>query len=366
MSGNNHLAGGAGPGIGPGIRSVAAPAMQIDNVASMMAAVEGNGFALQHASANVRDNKQVVLRAVTNVGNALQYASEGLRADPDVVMCAVDNYGFALRHAALPLRNNPAIVLRAVAQYYDALMYASEELRSNKEFVKRVISRPNCGYALRCASPELRDDAEMMRLAIEHETPNGGVTLCYASDKWLRDKEFAHECITRNWANWNCMAPELKRDRGLVLAAIESARVNHELTYNIVEHMDPLLRADKEVMLAAVARNAAWYVLAAPELRRDPDMVRTALATGCRINDAETQIFASEMQKLLAAVPAEFRNGAYYDTCVQRVSQLAVKEAAQRAARAERDAEFWAYEGEEDAQEDAQPLAQDVQPSAQD
>jgi hypothetical protein len=47
-----------------------------------------NGFALQHASTELRADLTVVMAAVANCGYALRYASPELQTDRDVVLVA--------------------------------------------------------------------------------------------------------------------------------------------------------------------------------------------------------------------------------------------------------------------------------------
>ena len=308
----------------------------------VMCAVGTWGYALEYAADALRDHTGVVMLAISASGEALQYASERLRGETDVVMHAVSKRGSALQYAAEALRGMPVIVLRAVAQQSDAFMYASLSLRADREFVQRVISQPHCGYALEHASTELRDDEAMMRLAVEHEctgmwlSVNRRVTLSYASPKWCSDKKFVKACIARHCVNWRFMAADLKRDRDLLLAAFRSAHLNRQMRFtlfnrqmqrHVVDQMDPSFHADKQVMLAAVDCKAAWYLLAAPQLQRDPDMLRATLATGCRSgDDDDASITSSELQKVLAAVPEGFRNGKDYRACTWRARELADRE----------------------------------------
>ena len=94
----------------------------------LLAAVERNGDALQHASSELQADRAVVLTAVANSGRVLQYASPELRADPDIVLAAVKTSGYAMQHASAELRADRDFVLAAVANSRRAIVYASPEL----------------------------------------------------------------------------------------------------------------------------------------------------------------------------------------------------------------------------------------------
>jgi hypothetical protein len=102
----------------------------------MLAAVENDGWALQHASDDLQDDRDIVLAAVTNFGHSLSWASPRLRDDRDVVLAAVAQCGIALMYASSNLRDDRDVVLAAVKQNHFALGYASLELRSDKEILR--------------------------------------------------------------------------------------------------------------------------------------------------------------------------------------------------------------------------------------
>jgi hypothetical protein len=52
----------------------------------VLAAVQQNGEALEHASPELRADREVVLAAVQQNGEALEHASPELRADREVVL----------------------------------------------------------------------------------------------------------------------------------------------------------------------------------------------------------------------------------------------------------------------------------------
>ena len=66
----------------------------------VLAAVRQDGWALEHASEELRADRDVVLAAVQQEGDALEYASDELAADRDVVLAAVQHYGRAIRYAS--------------------------------------------------------------------------------------------------------------------------------------------------------------------------------------------------------------------------------------------------------------------------
>ena len=50
-----------------------------------LAAVKYDGWALEHASDELKADLEVVMAAVKNEGTALQYASDELKTDPEIL-----------------------------------------------------------------------------------------------------------------------------------------------------------------------------------------------------------------------------------------------------------------------------------------
>jgi len=99
--------------------------------AGVLAAVKNTGYALQHASEELKAVKDVVMAAVKKDGGALEYASEDLKADKKVVMAAVKKDGGALEYASEDLKADKKVVMAAVKKDGGALEYASDELKTD-------------------------------------------------------------------------------------------------------------------------------------------------------------------------------------------------------------------------------------------
>ena len=81
------------------------------------------------SSAALCEDKELVTAAVQQDGWALQHACEELRQDKEVALAAVQSYGPALEHVRGGLNQDEEVVLSAVAQDPESLQFASDELR---------------------------------------------------------------------------------------------------------------------------------------------------------------------------------------------------------------------------------------------
>eukprot|EP00971_Amphidinium_carterae_P334023 6469091-Amphidinium_carterae.1 len=125
------------------------------------------------------------MAAVCGNGSALQFAAEVLQRDSRIVMAAVSQNGAALQHAQAELKHNYAIVLAAVSNCGLALQFAAAELRANSHIVRAAVSQ--CGAALEFAAMELRSDPGTVKRAVLNDSH----ALLHAADPLLGDDTFA-------------------------------------------------------------------------------------------------------------------------------------------------------------------------------
>ena len=100
------------------------------------------------------------------------------------MLAAVRSKGYALKGASPELRDDIEVVRAAMAQNGEAWQHAGEALRADRGAMLAAVVQN--GWALRYASPELRDDIEVVRAAMAKYA----YALMYASEplpSWPRD-----------------------------------------------------------------------------------------------------------------------------------------------------------------------------------
>jgi len=112
----------------------------------------------------VWSDREVVLQAVTSSGWALQHASEELRADRAVVEKAVKQNGLALKFAVAELTADVEVALAAVSQCGRAFQYCSDLLQTDRDFVLSAVEAN--GHSLKYVSEQLQDE-EIVRTAVD-------------------------------------------------------------------------------------------------------------------------------------------------------------------------------------------------------
>eukprot|EP01052_Picozoa_sp_SAG31_P040868 SAG31_NODE_6037_length_2197_cov_6.700191_1_plen_312_part_10 len=169
-------------------------------------------------------DREFVLGAVAQYGGALAYVQlEELLGDRDIVLAAVAKDGLALHYAAEALLGDHEIVLTAVAKNGMALQYAVDELRCDPQIVLTAVAQ----------------DSRALNYA--------GMELVYGDDVPLEFQSLREE-ISR-----------LKSQKFMLDALAQSADTFAEWTRFRME-----LRADKEIVLMAVAQNGEALQHAAP------------------------------------------------------------------------------------------------------
>ena len=73
-----------------------------------------SGWALKHATKNLKGDREIVMKAVSQEGLALQFAAEELKADREIVMTAVAQLGVALQFATKDLKEDKELLQRAL------------------------------------------------------------------------------------------------------------------------------------------------------------------------------------------------------------------------------------------------------------
>merc|ERR1712150_207036 len=138
----------------------------------------------------------VVITAVQKYLCALQFASEELRNDREFMMNAIQQDARSIKFTHRDLKNDEMFWLNCIEINYHTFKYMISEFR-NEAFYDRIIQIQNInvylarkilsyhGKALRLASDELKDNKELVSIAVK----SNGCALKYASDRLKRDCE---------------------------------------------------------------------------------------------------------------------------------------------------------------------------------
>jgi len=185
-------------------------------------------------------------------------------SDRITVLARIQKGNLALQDASPELRNDPEIVVAAVKQNSTALQFASPQLRQDLGFMSPLIQRN--GLLLQYASEELRHNRTLVLTAIQQT----GEALRFAT-------------------------PGLRDDPDVVLAAMH----NYSLA---LQYAGPTVRDNPDIVLAAVQKTAAAIHYASPRLRDDPTFILSVVQRNGTTLDYISSKFRNDKEIVLAAV----------------------------------------------------------------
>lgn len=238
---------------------------------------EGSKKYLSEFWAKNPTKEEILAKLEETGGEILIGAPSELLSDREFMLKAVDECGFALEYASDELKNDEEVVLTAIqgwdgvsVNYSYAIKEASEELRSNKEFMRKAIELTE-GEAFCGATDELKNDKEFVLFAVRHGSPphqcDPDIVLRYASEEMRADKDVVLAAVRKNGWSLYYASEELKADKDVVLVA--TINNSWSLTY-----ASPTLRENKDFIIELVKRAGDYALHYVDEaLQNDADVL---------------------------------------------------------------------------------------------
>jgi hypothetical protein len=231
----------------------------------------------------LQSDREVVLAAVAQNGRALEHASAELQGDREVVLAAVAQDGHALKHASAELQGDREVVLAALAHDGDmSAALSSENPNTHAEYVaqaKRERQKHDNGRRSGSGtSTEVANQEVANRLAIFERRAG----------------------LKKQWMGVLGLPVVLRADREVMLTAV--ARNGGALRYASAE-----LQGDREVVLAALAEDGRALGYASAALRRDTQVVAVARTTVLAWLDSDDYAGNQGWRHVLSGAPAELK-----------------------------------------------------------
>ena len=125
--------------------------------------------------------------------------------------------GRALEHASEELKDDREIVMIAVLDFWPAFQYASERLKGDRKFVIEVVlEKP---WALKHASNALKGDQEVVMAAVSKD----GTALTHATEGLKGDREVVTKAIFQNGLSVLSATNDMKGDEDVIRAALAAS-----------------------------------------------------------------------------------------------------------------------------------------------
>lgn len=205
---------------------------------------------LDQAPDAIRADHEVMLAAATHDPSCLDLAHEKLLGSSEFMLEAAKRNSDTLRWTSEDLLGDAEFVLAALRYSWKMGFRASKNLRSDRAFMLKAIMRNR--WTLQCASNELSADPHFVSTAFMQ-----------------RRREFILDQMKSNGKGLR-RATNLRADRDVVRAAVNSQGT-------ALEYAAPDLQADHSIVLAAVNNDPEALQWAAPRLRGDRHILTAAL-----------------------------------------------------------------------------------------
>ena len=221
----------------------------------------------------------------------LAQASDGDRADETFMKKLVLRRGECLRFAPDSLRSDQRTVLKIVKNCPSAVVYASEELQNDRKFIKQAVNLN--AEVIKYVSERFRNDKGLALLAVrvdrevfssltEEMQSDADVAEAWLGGKLyklknapeiIRDnRAFAIKILPMGGGLLEDFSERLRADKDVVTAAVGSA-------WNALGYAAKELQADRDVVLAAVGHDGYALQFASDKLRDDKEILLTAIET---------------------------------------------------------------------------------------
>jgi len=200
---------------------------------------------LLHRYLELSDQKALAEQVVVSENACtlvLVQAEDSIAHDVDLAMLAVREDPRAIRLLPEPLRDNRELVLAALQEGGREMTY------------------------LQYASPELRADSEMVKMAIARNPRN----YQFALGEPAEDREIAFSAVQADHAMYKRVPESLRSDRDLALLAVSGS------CFPLWDYLDKSLKADREIIMA-VLPHKGLYVKDIPQRVVDKEIALTAV-----------------------------------------------------------------------------------------
>lgn len=225
-------------------------------------AVSKNGYNLKFLPETLINDKEIVSLAYEQNSLSLQYAGDRLKKDKDFILKTIhSNITASKNYKMLPpeLQNDEKFVKKLIQKNGFILKYVPDSMKANREIVELAIK--NHAYAFRHASKQLREDENLLLLALSDPE-----NLQYTSKK-LQDRED-------------------------IIIYLFSQIQKQEMTSGETEAIkfaSPRLRKDKKFIEKLMSFDNNVFMHCDDEVKKDPLLLAKALQNVKKIDTTDPQ-----------------------------------------------------------------------------
>ena len=204
--------------------------------------------------------------------------------DKDMVLAAIPNmYYVHLKNLSPRLKDDLDVMDLAVEHNPNSIQYAGPKVNDDKRIVLKAVKKQGMGFLLREVSPRLKDDEDVVVCA----TAGDWGALEYASDRLKDDLSVVSVAALKNGRALEYVSDRLKKDRTLAMLGVTHGP---DGGYGL-KFLSDELKDDKKVVLLAVSNTADALRYASERLRDDPEVVTAAVMNNyCSLEHASERL----------------------------------------------------------------------------
>lgn len=223
-------------------------------------------------SIELQHDHEVVLKTIQTGVYPYEYYKNlpiHVRGDIEIAKAAAKYlYSFNLKWVPKQLREDRDYILFvAMNGWISALEFSPDKFKNDKEIMLAAVNKR--GNNFKWASYELKQNKKITLTAISH--PDNPIKLRDVVDKFRNNRDVVIAAVKRDGDNLKWASNRLKRDREVVLTAIKYSKEPGSFKKVMAQFRD-----DKEIVIAAVKRNGHDLKWASNRLRLDREVVLAA------------------------------------------------------------------------------------------
>ncbi|MDH4396816.1 MAG: DUF4116 domain-containing protein [Limnobacter sp.] len=258
-----------------------------DNDAFVDRLMQVNPNCLMHASDRLKYDPERLRQALTHDGHNIQYLDEAHLADIGLCTLAVESRGEAIEFVPHDVFAYRALVMRSFATTQDGfeahmLLRIAPRLLTDRELVLTAAIRSGeClvfeledfeGTAAQFNAYRLMvsDDLDILEAGVSDQ----GLLLFMANEELRSDPDLFEAALLDDPGVLDLAGPDVLDSDDWARRVIET---HGECFHGVIEAFSPRIRANAELMLAAVTQNKTNYQHVAPALREDIQFSRRAV-----------------------------------------------------------------------------------------
>lgn len=166
-----------------------------------------------------------------------------------------------------------------------------DHFKDDYRLMRKVVKKFDYFYAM---PKQCRGNLYVAKVAIKRSHSNIEHALGFV----IEDREIGFKVVRSNGTNLKWLAPTLKKDKHIILAAV-AAVMNEEFA---ILHMDPELLKDEEFLIELLKVKTSIFGLLPKDLQENKTFVLKAVKVNARIYDDLSDEFVNDAEILITAV----------------------------------------------------------------